>query len=159
MNYLAPIRLALVPFYAGLSRSAHLAGDPERRLLVGHPGGVHAGAIGVEIRGGWHSRRRPWCPLTPLLWPLVWNDFRELQLALPFVLWAVAGSARPARSRLAAVGRLWMLACRQEFAVMVATFAFLPPREPEDLTHDPELAAGVVLRSAWPGCSSASSAT
>jgi hypothetical protein len=28
-----------------------------------------------------------------------------------------------------------MLACRQEFAVMVATFAFLPPRQPEDLTR------------------------
>ena len=38
-----------------------------------------------------------------------------------------------------------MLACRQEFAVMVATFAFLPPREPENPEHDPEVAAGRLL--------------
>jgi hypothetical protein len=36
---------------------------------------------------------------------------------------------------LAALGIFMMLACRQEFAVMVATFAFLPAREPEDLTR------------------------
>ena len=66
-------------------------------------------------------------PFLPLLWPLVWNDFRELQLAMPFVLWAVQG-IRGRQVGLAAVGVLGMLACRQEFAVMVATFAFLPPR-------------------------------
>ena len=72
-------------------------------------------------------------PLTPLFWPLVWNDFRELQLAGPFVLWAVQG-VRAARLGWAAVGIGGMLACRQEYAVMVATFAFLPPRQPESLS-------------------------
>ncbi len=66
-------------------------------------------------------------PLTPLLWPLVWNDFRELQLAAPFVLWAING-IRGRSVPLAALGITGMLACRQEFAVMVATFAILPPR-------------------------------
>ena len=51
MNYLAPIRLALVPFYQDPSRSAHPARDPEHHVLVDHPGGLYAGAIGVEIRG------------------------------------------------------------------------------------------------------------
>jgi hypothetical protein len=73
-------------------------------------------------------------PLTPLLWPLAWNDFRELQLAMPFVLWAIQG-VRNRHMGLTAAGILIMLACRQEFAVMVATFAFLPSREPEDLSR------------------------
>ena len=72
-------------------------------------------------------------PLTPLFWPLVWNDFRELQLAGPFVLWAVQG-VRSRSAGWAALGIGGMLACRQEYAVMVATFAFLPPREPETLS-------------------------
>ena len=64
-------------------------------------------------------------PFAPLLWPLVWNDFRELQLALPFVLWAVQG-IRGRRVGLAAVGVLGMLACRQEFAVMAGAIAPVP---------------------------------
>src|SRR5262249_19165349 len=69
-------------------------------------------------------------PITPLLWPLVWNDFRELQLAAPFVLWAIQG-VRSRSVGLAVTGVAAMLACRQEFAVMAATFAFLPAREIE----------------------------
>ena len=69
-----------------------------------------------------------------MLWPLAWNDFRELQMAMPFVLWAVQG-VRSRHVALAAAGIFGMLACRQEFAVMVATFAFLPAREPENLTR------------------------
>jgi hypothetical protein len=72
-------------------------------------------------------------PLTPLFWPLVWNDFRELQLAGAFVLWAVQG-VRGRSVGWAALGIAGMFACRQEYAVMVATFAFLPPRSPENLT-------------------------
>ena len=51
----------------------------------------------------------------------------------PFVLWAVKGCGAGGLG-WAAVGIAGMLACRQEFAVMVATFAFLPPRQPESLT-------------------------
>jgi hypothetical protein len=68
----------------------------------------------------------------PLVWPLVWNDFRELQLALPFVLWAVRGW-RGRRRALSAFGIAGMLACRQEYAVMVAMFGLIPPRESEDI--------------------------
>ena len=72
-------------------------------------------------------------PLTPLFWPLVGNDFRELQIAAPFVLWAVQG-VRSRSAGLAALGIAGMLACRQEYAMMVATFAILPGREPENLS-------------------------
>ena len=133
MNYLAPIRLALVPFY-------RIHPDPRTLLVIQNimfwwiiPAAYtlarsesRSEAIAVSAAA--------LVPFAPLLWPLVWNDFRELQLALPFVLWAVEG-IRGRRVGLAAVGVLGMLACRQEFAVMVATFAFLPPREPEELTR------------------------
>jgi hypothetical protein len=72
-------------------------------------------------------------PLTPLFWPLAWNDFRELQLVAPFVLWAVRG-VRERSARWAALGIAGMLACRQEFAIAVGTFAILPARRPESLT-------------------------
>lgn len=71
-------------------------------------------------------------PLTPLAWPIVWNDFRELTMATPFVLWAFQG-VRSRRAGLTAAGVAGMLACRQEFAIVVAWLAFLPPREDEDV--------------------------
>ena len=52
--------------------------------------------------------------------------------ALPFVLWAVQG-ARSRQARLATFGALGMLACRQEMAVVVASLAFVPSREPENV--------------------------
>jgi Predicted membrane protein (DUF2079) len=132
MNYLAPIRLVLVPFY-------RIHPDPRTLLVIQNimfwwiiPAAYtlarsesKSEAIAVSTAA--------LVPFLPLLWPLVWNDFRELQLALPFVLWAVQG-IRGRQVGLAAVGVLGMLACRQEFAVMVGTFAFLPPRQREDLT-------------------------
>jgi len=133
MNYLAPIRLALVPFY-------RIDPDPRTLLVIQNimfwwiiPAAYtlarsesRSEAIAVSAAA--------LVPFAPLLWPLVWNDFRELQLALPFVLWAVQG-IRGRQVGLAAVGVLGMLACRQEFAVMAASFAFLPPRDPEDLSR------------------------
>src|SRR5262249_14003515 len=71
-------------------------------------------------------------PLTPLLWPLSQNDFREIQLATPFVVWGVAG-VRGRRPWLPTLGVGGMLACRQELALVVATFALLPSREREDV--------------------------
>ena len=50
-------------------------------------------------------------------------------------------------NRLAILGITGMLACRQEFAVMAATFALIPPREPESLN--------VTLR--WRACGLSSS--
>ncbi len=133
MNYLAPIRLALAPFYT-------IYPDPRTLLIIQNimfwwviPAAYtlarsesNSELVGVSAAA--------LVPFAPLLWPLVWNDFRELQLAMPFVLWAVQG-IRSRRLGLSAVGVGGMLACRQEFAVMLATFAFLPPRQSEDLSR------------------------
>jgi Predicted membrane protein (DUF2079) len=132
-NYLAPIRLVLLPFYAL---------NPEPRTLLIIQNVVFWWIIPAAF-GLVYSESRSetvavsaaaLVPLTPYLWPLVLNDFRELQLAGPFVVWAVEGvrSRKPALAAFAVAG---MLACRQEFAVMVATFAFLPPRVAESLSR------------------------
>ena len=71
-------------------------------------------------------------PLTPLLVPIAANDFRELQLAIPFIVLAVEGM-RGRRRWLATAGIAGMLACRQEYAVLVASLGLIPPRQPEDL--------------------------
>ena len=52
MNYLAPIRLVLVAVLCDPSRPANPARDPERDVLVGHPGGLRPGAVGVGLRAG-----------------------------------------------------------------------------------------------------------
>ena len=139
MNYLAPIRFALVPIY-------RLLPDPRTLLVIQNIvfwWVIPAAYTLVRSESG--SRRlavsaAALVPLTPLLWPLVWNDFRELQLALPFVLWAVQG-VRSRSPGLAALGIAGMLACRQEFAVMAATFAFIPPREARAAERDAAMAA------------------
>jgi hypothetical protein len=133
MNYLAPIRLILVPFY-------RIYPDPRTLLVIQSivfwwiiPA-AYTLARSESKSDGIALSAAFLVPLCPLLWPLVWNDFRELQLALPFVIWAVQG-VRSRHLGLAALGIAGMLGCRQEFAVMLATFAFLPPREPEGLTR------------------------
>jgi hypothetical protein len=132
MNYLAPIRLALVPVYRMhpgpvvllvIQNAMFWWVLPAAFTLVRSETRSDAVALSAAAL----------VPMTPLLWPLVWNDFRELQLAAPFVLWAVQG-VRSRSAALAAVGIAGMLACRQEYAIMIASFAFLPPREPETLT-------------------------
>ncbi len=132
MNYLSPLRFTLVPIY-------RLFPDPRTLLvlqnlvfwwvipaaygLVRAESGSEAAAISAAAL----------VPLTPLLWPLAWNDFRELQFVTPFVLWAVRG-VRERSVGWTAIGIGGMLACRQEFAIAVMTFALLPPRRPESLT-------------------------
>jgi hypothetical protein len=133
MNYLAPIRLLIVPFYM-------IHPDPRTLLVIQNV--VFWWVIPAAYTLARAESKSEWIalsaaalvPFTPLLWPLVWNDFRELQLAIPFVLWAVQG-VRGRQAGLAALGIGGMLACRQEFAVLAATFAFLPAREPEGLTR------------------------
>jgi hypothetical protein len=132
INYLAPIRFALAPIY-------RLLPDPRTLLIIQNimfwwviPAAYtlvrsESGSRGLAVSAA------ALVPLTPILWPLVWNDFRELQLALPFVLWAIQG-IRSRSKALAILGIAGMLACRQEFAIMAATFAFIPPREPESLS-------------------------
>ena len=132
MNYLAPIRFALAPIY-------RLFPDPRTLLVIQNIvfwWVIPAAYTLVRSESGSRAlavSAAALVPLTPLLWPLVLNDFRELQLALPFVLWAVQG-VRSRSAALAVLGIAGMLACRQEFAVMAATFAFIPPREPEPLS-------------------------
>jgi hypothetical protein len=147
-NYLAPVRVLLAPFY-------RIAPGPPALLmiqsvlfwwlvpatftLVRSESGSPAAALGASAL----------VPLTPLLWPLAWNDFRELQIAMPFVLWGLQG----VRSRSLPVSLLGiggMLACRQEFAIIVATFALLPPRDKEDVGRTYRWAnALVVLGLGW----------
>ncbi len=131
-NYLAPIRWLIVPFY-------FVYPDP-RTLLV-----IQTVVFWWVVPAAYtlvRSESRSeliavsaalLVPFTPLLWPLARNDFRELQLAGPFILWAVQG-IRSRSPRLTALGVGGMLACRQEYAVVVASFAFLPARESESLS-------------------------
>ena len=134
MNYLAPIRLALVPFYRIHPDPAHPARDPEHHVLVDHPGGLYAGAIGVEIRGdrgvggGLGALS---CPCSGLWSGTIFanSNWPCRSCSGPFKEFAAGGWGWPPWAFCG------MLACRQEFAVMVATFAFLPPRVPEELTR------------------------
>jgi hypothetical protein len=131
MNYLAPVRFLIAPVY-------RLRPEPTTLLIV------HAFLFWASVPAAFALAREEsgstWAgvlaallvPMTPLLEPLAANDFRELQLALPFVILALAG-VRGRRPWLAGLGIAGMLACRQEFAVMVATLAIVPGREPEDL--------------------------
>ena len=132
MNYLAPVRFALAPIY-------RLLPDPRTLLVIQNimfwwviPAAYtlvrsESGSRGLAVSAA------ALVPLTPILWPLIWNDFRELQLALPFVLWAIQG-IRSRSKALAFVGVAGMLACRQEFAIMAATFALIRPRQLEPLS-------------------------
>ena len=130
-NYVSPLRFALIPVH-------YLAPDP-RTLLV-----VHAFLFWLILPASFTLTRSVsksnviallgtlLVPVTPLIWPLAINDFREIQLALPFVLWGVQG-ARTRDVRVAMVGVAGMLACRQEMAVVVASLAFLKADKPEDI--------------------------
>jgi Predicted membrane protein (DUF2079) len=129
MNYLAPMRFAIAPIYA-------FAPGPETLILIQNivfwcvAPAAFSLARSESRSSGLAITAAALMPLTPLAWPLVFNDFRELQLAPPFILWAIQGW-RERRKGLAAVGIGGLLACRQEFAVLVATLALLPPREKE----------------------------
>ncbi len=132
MNYLSPMRFAMAAFYRPFP-------DPRTLIVLQNivfwwviPAAY--GLVRSELRSNTVAlSAAALVPLTPLFWPLLWNDFRELQLAAPFVVWAVRG-VRQRSARWAALGIAGMLACRQEFALVVATFAILPPLRPESLT-------------------------
>jgi len=130
-THLDPIRLAVLPFYAAYPRPETLIVAhnvivwwllPAAFLLLRSETDSDALALsGVAL-----------VPLTPLLWPLLWNDFREMALALPFVLLAVHGF-RLRRKWPAAVGIVGMLASREEYGLMVASLALIPPKADEDV--------------------------
>ena len=131
MNYLAPVRFLIAPIY-------RVAPGPITLLVL------HNLALWLVVPAAYHLARSEsrsprialtatlLVPFTPLLWPLAWNDFRELQMGLPFVLWGVQGW-RSRSTRVAALGVIGMLACRQEFAVVVASLAIVRGREVEDV--------------------------
>ncbi len=130
-THLDPIRLPCAPIYA-------LFPGPET-LLVIHNAIVWClvPAVFGLVRSESGSARRALLaaalvPLTPLLWPLAWNDYREMTLALPFIAWAIQGY-RDRRPGLAALGIGGMLLCREEYGILVATLALLPPRPGEDI--------------------------
>jgi hypothetical protein len=131
MNYLAPIRFALVPIY-------WLFPGPQTLLILQNVvfwwviPAAYALVRSESRSEGVALAAAVLVPLTPLFWPLVWNDFRELQLVAPFTLWAVRG-VRKRSARDATLGIAGMLACRQEFAIIVASLGLLPPRRAEDL--------------------------
>jgi hypothetical protein len=132
-NYLAPIRYVLLPIYAlwpgprtllAVHAAIFWLVLPMAFILVrAETGSTAAGLLAV-----------PLVLLTPLLWPLAWNDFREIQLGLPFALAAVHGvRGRSLGWAIAGVGGL--LACRQEYAPMVASLAIVGPRAPDDIAR------------------------
>jgi hypothetical protein len=130
-THLDPIRLAVAPFYP-------LRPGPETLIIAQNvilwwvlPAAfglllAESKSVALALSG------TALVPMTPLLWPMLWNDFREMELALPFVLWAIHGF-RVRHRGLSAIGIVGMLASREEFGVMLATFALLPPRDEEDI--------------------------
>jgi hypothetical protein len=130
-THLDPIRLLIVPFYGFYPRPETLIVAHNLLIWLVLPAAYglvrsESGSVAVGLSGA------ALVPLTPILWPMLWNDFREMELALPFVLWAIQGF-RSRHRALAVLGIVGMLASREEFSVMVASFAILPPRESEQI--------------------------
>lgn len=147
-THLDPIRLLLVPFYA-------LWPGPETLIVAQNvmlwwvvPAAFglvrsESGSTALGLSGA------ALVPLTPLLWPLLWNDFRETELAMPFILWAIQGF-RLRHKGLAALGCAGLLLCREEFAVLIASLALLPPKHSEDVgTTYTWARAAVYLGAGW----------
>jgi hypothetical protein len=143
MNYLSPVRFLIAPVY-------WLFPGPRTLLVIQNV--VFWWIIPASytlVRSESRSDRLALAaafliPLTPILWPLAWNDFRELQLAMSFIIWAIQG-VRARSVRLAAVGIGGMLACRQELALVAITFAAIPGREPEDIATSYRWAQSLIL--------------
>ncbi len=131
MNYLTPIRLAMVPLYAMFPGPQTLLVFQVAVFWMVVPAAY--GLVRSESKSSVLALSAAiLVAMTPLLWPLAWNDFRELQLAPPFVLWGLHG-VRSRDLRLTILGVGGLLACRQEFAILVASLAILPPRERDDV--------------------------
>jgi len=128
-NYLSPFRMMIFPIhYLRPDPTTLLAIDciffwllipASAKLLVDESGSRIAALAALAL-----------IPLTPLVRPLAANDFREMQIAVPFALIAVAGWRQRHRG-WAALGIGGMLACRQEWAVVVAMLPLIPARNAE----------------------------
>jgi hypothetical protein len=128
-NYLSPIRLAIFPIhYLRPEPTTLLAIDniffwllipAAAKLLIDETGNPLLSLATLVL-----------VPLTPLARPLAANDFREMQMAVPFAILAIAGWRQRHRG-WTALGIAGMLACRQEWAVVVAMLPLITPREQE----------------------------
>ena len=140
-NYLAPIRYAILPIY-------YFWPDPKTLLII------HAIIFWWAVPAAFALARFETrsnlaaliavalVAITPFLLPLAANDFRELQLGIPFFIVAAYG-VRARRIPLAILGVAGLLACRQEFALAVASLAILPPRAPQSILDRQRWAASL----------------
>lgn len=143
MNYLSPLRFMIVPVYwlrPGPTTLLYLnvivfwlLVPASARLVKDESGSIAASLLAVLL-----------VPLTPLLRPLAENDFREMQMALPFAILAVNGWRQRHRG-WACAGIFGLLACRQEWAFVVATLALIPPKYPETIDKTIQWRASVIL--------------
>jgi hypothetical protein len=132
-NYLSPVRYIILPIYDHWPSPI--------TLLVIH-GVVFWWLVPAAYGLVRHETRSPAAGLlavplvllTPLVWPMSVNDFRELQMGVPFALWAVDG-VRGRSKGLTLLGVGGLLACRQEYALWVALLSLVPPRAPEDIVR------------------------
>ncbi|MCY2934023.1 MAG: DUF2079 domain-containing protein [Planctomycetota bacterium] len=143
MNYLSPLRFMILPLYK-------LRPDPTTLLyldiivfwllipasakLVNNESESLSATVSALLL----------VPLTPLLRPLAINDFREMQMALPFAILAVNGWRERHRG-WAITGILGLLCCRQEWAFVVATLAIIPARKPESIDKTQIWRSAVVM--------------
>jgi uncharacterized membrane protein len=142
-THLDPIRVLCVPIYA-------MFPDPRTLLVIQNVmlwwvvpaafglGRSESGSDAVGLLGA------SLVPLTPLLWPLILNDYREMELALPFMIWAIQGYRQRCRG-LAAFGIIGALLCREEFGLFVASMAILAPSKAEDIGTTYKWARDVVV--------------
>jgi hypothetical protein len=133
MNYLSPVRFLLAPLYRALPQ-------PDARFLLVVQGLVFWWLIPAAYSLARSERASRsvgilaalLVPLAPAVPVLAVNDYRELQIGIPFVLWAVQGW-RSRSPRLLATACVGLLACRQEWAVVIASLSIVPAREPESI--------------------------
>lgn len=143
MNYLSPLRFMILPVY-------RLRPDPttllylnciffwlliptSAKLVKDESNSIWAAILVVIL-----------IPLTPLLRPLAINDFREMQMAVPFAILAVNGWRMRHRGLLT-IGIVGLLFCRQEWAFVVASIAIIPAKEPENPERTLQWRTAVIL--------------
>lgn len=143
MNYLSPLRFIIVPLYKlrpGPTTLLYLDVivfwlllPASAKLVKNETGSISASLLAVLL-----------VPLTPLLRPFAENDFREMQMALPFAILAVDGMRQRHRG-WAFAGIAGLLCCRQEWAFVVATLTLISPARPESIDSKLKWQATVVL--------------
>ncbi len=147
-THLDPLRMVVVPFYLFKS-------SPETLLVVHNvilwmliPAAYgllyyETKSVAISLSGV------ALVPLAPVWWPLLWNDFREMELAIPFIVWAIHGY-RARNLGLTILGVVGLLGAREELGVMVASLALIPPRDPEPISRTFKWARNIVaIGASW----------